>query len=67
MIRIYSKLPRDIRAGLNGEVFTIKGGDITEVPEALGRAWLQQYAHSGPVQDGLIGIERTRRTRKAAK
>lgn len=64
-MRIYSKLPRDIRAGLNGEVFTIKGGGITEVPEELGRAWLAQFAHTGPVADGLIReVKEAKRGRK---
>lgn len=60
-MKIYSKLPQDLTAGVNGQTFTLKGNDVTEVDDDLGKAWLDVFAQSGPVRDGLIGIERPRR------
>lgn len=62
-MRIYSKLPQDFTAGIDGKTFTLNGASVTEVDDELGAAWLQQYAHSGPVKDGLIGIEPERKAR----
>ena len=66
-MRIYSKLPQDFTAGIDGETFTLKGNAVTEVDEAIGQAWLAHFEHCGPVQDGLIGVEPERKTRREGK
>lgn len=65
MIKIQSDLPQDLQPGINGETFTLIGKGVTEVPEELGRAWLAQFAHTGPVADGLIReVKEAKRGRK---